>query len=166
MSRASPSIVMKLPELKRRVKKLWESLNTYKDGVVLTAESFDVVTKRFGDRRYKKTWIKALARFEAAFTYETCMESWTLIAITLNFKPGTAVYEYRHEILDEFLTYPDALDLIKHGLEQLFSSDFSPREREDANGFFRLLEEREGEHRGIGIPARHPWTIQGASAAA
>ncbi len=44
MSRASPTM-MKLPELKRRTRQVWEALNTWKDGVVLQPENFDKEVK-------------------------------------------------------------------------------------------------------------------------
>lgn len=100
------------------------------------------------------------------FTYESCLDSWALIAISFNFTPDHRNYEYRHEIIDEFLMYPDGLEIIRDGLEHLFSADFSPQEREDANGFFALAEEREREHRGIGLTNGFAGSIAGASAAA
>lgn len=114
-------------------------------------ERFDEEMKGFGDRRCKVTWIKALARFEAMLTYKSCLDSWALITISFNFTPDRWDYEYRNEILDEFLMYADGLEIIRDGLEHLFSEDFSAQEREEANGFFRLVAERERNHRGIGL---------------
>ena len=158
--------MMKLPELKRRVRKSWESLNTWKDGVVIQPENFNKDMKSFGDRRYKRTWIKALARFEAMRSYETCLDSYMLIVSYLNFKPGEWDYEYRHEIVDEFLMYPDSLELIKQGLEQLFSSDFGPKEREEAHGFYSLVEERAEQPGRISLPVRFDRSITGANTTA
>jgi hypothetical protein len=160
---------MKLPELKKRVRSVWESLNTWKDGVVVQPENFDKEVKSFGDRRYKKTWIKALCRFEAMLSYKSCLDSWALITISFNFTPDRWDYEYRHQILDEFLMYPDGLEIIRDGLEQIFSaseSDFSPQEREDAHGFFRLLEERGGESGRVGLPDGFTRALAGAGTAA
>ena len=165
MDRAPP-MIMKLPEIKRRTRKVWDSLNAWKDGVVLQPENFDKDVKSFGDRRYKKTWIQALCRFEAMLSYKSCLDAWALVAISLNFTPDRWDYEYRHQILDEFLMYPDGLELIREGLEQLFSSDFDSQERENVNGFFRLVEEREGRGRGISIPAGRAGAISGTRTAA
>ena len=165
MSRASP-FTMKLPEIKRRTRQAWESLNAWKGGVVLQPENFGQEVKSFGDRRYKKTWIQALCRFEAMLSYKSCLDAWALISISLNFTPDRWDYEYRHQILDEFLMYPDGVELIREGLEQLFSSDFGPQERENANGFFQLVGEREGGVRGIGLPAGRTRAIAGTRTAA
>ena len=157
---------MKLPELKKRVWRVWTRLNSWKGELTSAPERYVEDVKRFGDRRYKQTWIKALARFEAMRTYETCLDGWALIAINFNFTPTHRNYEFRHEIIDEFLMYPDGLEMIKDGLEQLFSSDFSPQERETAHGFYSLVEERERQHRGIGIPVGPVGAIAGASTTA
>ncbi|MEO0374165.1 MAG: hypothetical protein AAF329_05945 [Cyanobacteria bacterium P01_A01_bin.17] len=167
MGRAFPpvTVLMKLPELKQRVRSLWNSINTW-NGEVMSGKSFEQDVKVFGDRRYKETWVKALCRYEACLTHKSCLDSWALITISLNFTPDRYDYEYRHQILDEFLMYPDALTLIKSGLEDLFGSDFSPREREEADGFYNLVAEREGQHRGIDISIRLARAITGTRAAA
>lgn len=153
MSNAKPLDVMKLPELKKRVRYTWSILNSWTDGMVLQPENFDKEMKAFGDRRYKKTWIKALCKFEAMFAYESCLDSWSLLTVSFAFRPERWDYEYRHQIFEEFLLYPDALELIKSGLEDLFDKDFDVKERNKADDFFGLLEEREGGHRAIGITA-------------
>jgi hypothetical protein len=153
---------MKLAELKKRVWCAWESLNTWKDGVVIQPENFDEEVKRFGDRRYKETWVKALARFKAITIHRSCLDAWTLITISFNYTPNRWDYEYRYEILDEFLQYPDGLELIKTGLEQIFASDdFSPQEQKETreNGFFRLVEDRAGNDRGLSLPTGFARTI-------
>jgi len=71
-------------------------------------------------------------------SYESCLDSTLLITTYLNFSPDEPVYEYRHDILEEFLKYPNGLDLIRQGLENLYA-----RDREKAHGFFELVAERE-----------------------
>lgn len=132
---------MKLLELKDKVWKAWK-LSNDASGVITQEATFVQDVKRFGDRRYKVTWIKALVQFTAQVSYESCLDAYMLVLDTFNFTTDRWDYEYRHEILDAFLTYPDGLDLIRTGLEQLYSSEFAPQEREDANGFFALVEER------------------------
>ncbi|MBE9070356.1 hypothetical protein IQ260_27305 [Leptolyngbya cf. ectocarpi LEGE 11479] len=165
MVRASPYVDMKLPELKQKVWKAWSFLNEWK-GQVLQPENYTSEIKRFGDRRYKKTWVKALAYFKAVSAYENCLDAYMLILHTFNFTPDRWDYEYRHEILDAFLMYPDGMEIIKQGLEQLFSKDFSPQEREEADGFYSLVEEREEDVGTVRITARSPRRLPGAVAAA
>ncbi len=59
MSNTAASLTMKLLELKKRVRRTWNILHDW-GGVVLQPEQFDQEMKTFGDRRYKKTWVKAL----------------------------------------------------------------------------------------------------------
>lgn len=154
---------MKLPELKQRVWRLWVQLNSWKGELTSSPDSFVAEMKSFGDRRRKQTWANALCRFEAALSYKGCLDSWALLTISFNFTPDRWDYEFRHQILDEFLAYPDGLEIIRDGLEQLYSDDFV-EEREKADGFFGLVAEREGRDRGIGLPARPARTvITGAS---
>lgn len=101
------------------------------------------IRKQFGDRRYKVTWIKALAYYQAQRIYESCLDSTLLITHTLNFKESDRLYNYRELILDAFLQYEDGLDLIKQGLELLYNSDFAAQDSECAHGILRLLARRE-----------------------
>jgi hypothetical protein len=160
---------MKLLELKQRVREVWESLNTWKDGVIMQPENFDKDVKSFGDRRYKKTWIQALARFKATKIHRSCLDAWTLITISFNYVPSRWDYEYRYEILDEFLRYPNGLELISIGLEQIFASDdFSPQEQKETreNGFLKLVEEQTGDNRGICFSIESTRTIAATRTAA
>ncbi|HAG81634.1 MAG TPA: hypothetical protein DCL61_10805 [Cyanobacteria bacterium UBA12227] len=76
------------------------------------------------------------------------LDAYDLLLYTFNFTPDCWDYEYRHQIFDEFLMLPEALEIIKTGLEQLFSIDFTQEQRESAHGFFELLQEQ-CERRGI-----------------
>lgn len=132
---------MRLKELKQRVYEAWERYHWFKQTVV-QLENFKSEIRAFGDLRCKKTWEKALVRFEALNAQIGLLDAYNLILLSLNFKPEDWEYEYRHQIFEEFLMLPDALELIKTALEQLFSSDFTPQEREEANGFFELVQEQ------------------------
>ncbi|MEO0759710.1 MAG: hypothetical protein AAFY78_22875 [Cyanobacteria bacterium J06648_16] len=157
---------MKLPELKERTRYVWEILHSWKGEPVESTDQFVQEIRSFGDRRFKRTWIKALCRFKAMLAYESCLDAWALLAISFNFSPDRWDYELRHQILDEFLMYPDSLEIIKAGLEDLFSDDFTPQEREQINGFYSMVEERERVHRGLGLTARLAQSVAGISAAA
>ena len=164
MSKINES-TMKLPEIKKKVRNIWNTLNEW-DGVVLQPEQFDREMRTFGDRRYKETWVKALCKFKAMLAIEGCLDSWMLLTSTFDFQPDHWDYEYRHRIFDEFLMYPEAVEIIKTGLEDIFNKDFDVQEREKADGFFKLLGEREGAARTIGFPTRFTGQIPEVSTAA
>ncbi|NEQ51433.1 MAG: hypothetical protein F6K11_15045 [Leptolyngbya sp. SIO3F4] len=139
MDNAKSLEAMKLPELKKRVWNAWTRFNQA-SGVVTQPKNYVHDVKQFGDRRYKVTWIKALAHFSAQASYESCLDAYMLVLNSFNFTPDRWDYEYRHEILDAFLMYPNGLELIKTGLEQLL--ELTPQEQDEAHGFFELVEER------------------------
>ena len=145
-SRASPQS-MKLYELKPKVFDAWEFLSSYRGCVVLPENFKHEVRKEFGDLRYKETWTRALARYEALNAFHDCLDAHYLVLHTLNFTEDRWDYEFRHRIFDEFLIIPGALDLIKLGLEQLMSDSFTPSDRRDADGFYQLVAEQRGRDR-------------------
>jgi hypothetical protein len=138
---------MKLRELKQKVYDAWEFLSGYRNCVVLPENFKGEVRKEFGDLRYKETWIRALARYEALNAFHDCLDAHQLILHTLNFTEDRWDYEFRYRIFDEFLMIPDALDLLKLGLEQLMSDSFTPSDRRDANGFYQLVAGQQGRDR-------------------
>jgi hypothetical protein len=149
-SRASP-MAMKLHELKERTFEAWQELNRANDALS-QPDRFKPEVRTMGDLRRKSTWQRALARFRAWLYIDTCLEAWSLILYQLNFLPERWDYEFRHLILEEFLTHPSGADLLRAGLEQLFSSDFTAKEREEAHGFFELVGEQPGARGLIGEP--------------
>lgn len=158
-TRASP---MKLPELKQEVYDAWEFLSGYRGCVVLPENFKPEVRREFGDLRRKETWIKALARFEALNAFHDCLDAYHLVLHTFNFTPDRLDYEYRHAIFDEFLTIPGALDLLKLGLEQLWSNSFTNDDREETHGFFTLVAEQQ---RRSGLPTEFVGRLSAADAA-
>jgi hypothetical protein len=140
---------MKLAELKQQAYEAWECLSTFKGAVVQPQNFKAEVKQQFGDLRCKQTWVKAVARFTARNCYDACLDAYSLILYDFNFTPERWDYEYRHLIIEEFLAIPGALELIKLGLEQLFSSTFTSQEREQAHGFFELVPAAAGR---IGLP--------------
>lgn len=131
---------MKLPELKERTFMEWQDYCEYQ-GVLLQPETFKPeIRQQFGDLRKKDTWEKALCRFRGLNAQIGLLDAHKLILQDFNFTRDRWDYEYRYRILEEFLMLPDGLGLIRLGLEQLFSADFTPRQREGANGFFELVQ--------------------------
>ena len=140
---------MKMQVLKKRAWETWVKLNSFKGELTSTVDAYVKEIKAFGDRRYKKTWVKALARLRAIYHYQSTLDAWALIVNGFNFTPERWDYEIRNEILDEFLMYEDGLDIIRCGLEQIFaSSEFSAEEQRETrcNGFFELLAGRESKY--------------------
>ena len=158
---------MKIQQLKKRVWKVWTTINSYCGELTSSPDDYVREIKEFGDRRYKKTWEAAYARLSAIAIHRGTLDAYSLILYTLNFTPEHPDYDYRDQILDEFMMIPDALDLIKMGLEQIFtSSDFTADEQREAshNGFFELLAGRKDQLRGTSIPVRAIGPLTGINA--
>ncbi|MBP0016720.1 MAG: hypothetical protein J7647_04085, partial [Cyanobacteria bacterium SBLK] len=130
---------MKLSTLKAETYDAWECISTFNDAVV-QPEHFKTEVRAFGDLRCKETWKKAYCSFWAQNIYDSCLDAYNLIRIYFNPSPDDWDYELRYRIFEEFLKFPDGLELIKLGLEQLFSANFTSQERKKADGFFELVQ--------------------------
>ena len=145
--------LMKLAELKERTYRQWEFFHSV-NRAVIQPKDFKAEIRQYGDLRRKSTWVKALCYFEALNINYCCLDAYELITIQLNLFPGDEMYPYRHQLFEEFLATPDALEMLKTGFEQLFSSDFTQEEREEAHGFFAMVEEQSAGRRIEREPAR------------
>ncbi|MBD2093235.1 hypothetical protein H6F67_25660 [Microcoleus sp. FACHB-1515] len=136
---------MRLQQLKQQVYEDWERRCWY-NGAVIQPELFKLEVRTFGDLRCRSTWVRALCRFHALNVWEGCMDSWTLITLHFNFQSGCWNYEFRQQILDEFLTIPGAFDALKVGFEQLFDSDikFTTQEKEAGYGLLAMVGQQSG----------------------
>lgn len=132
---------MKLAELKKVAYQHWQFRHEIGRAIV-RPEQFETEIRQYGDLRRKSTWVKALCRLEALNILESCLDAYELITIQFNISPDDREYPYRHQIFEEFLALPGALDALKLGFEQLFSSDFTTTEREEAREFFAMVAEQ------------------------
>jgi hypothetical protein len=139
---------MKLAQLKRQVYNCWENLSTF-NGAIAQPDNFKAEVRAFGDLRRQSTWESAYCSFWAK-NLGDCWgcPAYEFIITFFNFQPEQWNYYLRHQIFDEFLAIPGSIEVIKTGLEQLFSEDFTPQEREEVNVFFRWVEEQSAR-RGI-----------------
>jgi hypothetical protein len=136
-------MTMKLQEIKQRTRHEWETLISWQGVVVEQPGEYEREIKKFGDRRCRTTWIVALARLVATNLNRGCLDAEDLITMHLNFKPGQWDYEIREKIFDEFLSFPDGLELIRTGLENLVEQGVAHQYKEEADGIFELLVRRE-----------------------
>ena len=143
---------MKLPELKQRVYQAWERRCWYNQSVI-QSELFQSEMRQYGDLRCKTTWIKALTNFHALNIWDGCLDAHTLLTQHFKFSPQRWDYEFRHQIIDEFLTLPGALEALRTGFEQILEEDinlnFSQQEKESVNELLAMVtkQSRETRHR-------------------
>ncbi len=161
---------MRILELKQQVYEDWYRRHWYNQSVCSPTdptrdETFKRELRTYGDLRSKSTWVKALARFSALNSREACLDACNLILYDFNFTPDRWDYEFRHQVVEEFLMLPGSLELIKLGLEQLFSDTFTQEERSQANGFFELVHEHSGATRRIATESIGQFYINSSTAA-
>jgi hypothetical protein len=134
--------MMKLQALKQKALSLWKDIAEI-DQVVLQPEHFKAEVKTIGDLRRKATWERAIARFEARIFHDCCLDAYNLIVHSLNFgTEGRWDYFLKDLIIEEFLSYPDGLDMIRIGLEDLFKLDFSAQVRDAAYGLSAMVQQQ------------------------
>ncbi|HEY9658128.1 MAG TPA: hypothetical protein V6C65_06725 [Allocoleopsis sp.] len=155
---------MKITELKKRVFEQWQRHCWFNQAVIQPELFKSEVRSQFGDLRRKATWEAALCRYLALNAEIGLLDAYTLITRTFNYTPDRWDYPYRLVVFEEFLTLPDSVELLRTGLEQLFSADFTPQERREANGFFELVQRTTGRELGRDS-ARSTWQLLSTPAA-
>ncbi len=136
---------MKLSILKQKVYHAWECLSTYNSALV-QSENFKSDVRYYGDLRRKKTWEKALVAFIAQNMFDSNLDNYNLILWQFNFTPDRWDYEFRNQILEEFLALPGGLDCLVNGLEQIFQSN-DLEDKEKASGLLTMVVKKSGTAR-------------------
>lgn len=131
---------MQLKQLKSVVYEIWQLIHKANRAVVQT-EQFKPEMKTYGDLRRKATWEKALAVLWANAMFDTNSDNYTLVSVMLNPKPGGWEYEYRHQIFEQLLAIPGAIECIKNGLEQVYNYHDNPSDaEEECRAIFELVQ--------------------------
>lgn len=138
---------MKIYELKKSARQAWEKLHTWKDGVVLNPEAWETVTRKFGDRRYKTTWIAIYSRFIAEWIYEVCDNAYNMLCLLTHSSP-----DITNAVLDQFLAFSDGAEILKDALEQVFASSQSGDDTPHVR-ILELLARRTGQRGALGFAA-------------
>lgn len=136
---------MKLSIIKQKVYHAWECLSTYNSALV-QSENFKSDVRYYGDLRRKKTWEKALVAFIAQNMFDSNLDNYNLILWQFNFTPDRWDYEFRNQILEEFLALPGGLDCLVNGLEQIFQSN-DLEDKEKASGLLTRVVKKSGTAR-------------------
>ncbi|HAX86552.1 MAG TPA: hypothetical protein DCY91_09825 [Cyanobacteria bacterium UBA11370] len=140
---------MKLSILKQKVYHAWECLSTYNSALV-QSENFKSDVRYYGDLRRKKTWEKALVAFIAQNMFDSNLDNYNLILWQFNFTPDRWDYEFRNQILEEFLALPGGLDCLVNGLEQIFQSN-DIEDKEKASGLLTRVVKKSGTARKFSV---------------
>lgn len=124
--------------LKTQVYECWKDLSDF-NRAVIQPENFKPEVAKFGDLRKKQTWINAYCSFWAKNIYDSNGDNRTLVSVMLDFQPNDWNYELRHQILEQFLMLPHAIEMIQDGLEEIFGNPINTKEEKTAYGVFELV---------------------------
>lgn len=119
---------MKLQELKEETLGWWRHITEMRSFEPIVAD-FKTDVRKFGDLRYKSTWIKAHGAYFVEGVMQS-MEGWNGIRDCL-WCDHPSTKEYFDDILEAFLQHPDGLEFLRTGLEQLYALN-GPGDREIA----------------------------------
>lgn len=141
--------MLSIQQLKAEAYMDWETLLFERGAYNLFPMSFDVseaeaerfpythpdfrseVRKRFGDLRRRDTWESAAISLAAQSTAQSFLEAYQILAFIVS--PGymnSLIREhYGDRLIEYMLAYPEIIDLIRRGLEQIYRDDCA-KERE------------------------------------
>jgi hypothetical protein len=127
---------VKIQELKAEVSSSWETLNLT-DGTPTVKSLFQDEIRKFGDLRRRSTWEKAAIVLESRWLLGG-LENRDIIHYFC--EPDTLVgKEYNQSVLDELLMDRNALERLKNGLENLYISPVTSKDREYAMRFLKRI---------------------------
>jgi hypothetical protein len=133
---------MNLNELKQESYSAWEYLHQQKRSVI-QPEAFKSEVRTFGNLRYKATWRKAFAAFQAQTHWHSGITEHTAIVYVFGDSSSEWDSDLRRLMLEYFLMIPGAVEFISRGLEQIYSSN-DKEDRECANELLQMVS-RESE---------------------
>ena len=113
-------IKLKLKELKEKTRGFWES-SCYVRQVTTTEEAYDHDTRRFGDRRYKQTWLKALCYYavDSGMVYDSPAARLLKLFSDTPYCGSEWMLDHRPELLEALLTTPHGPAFVAAGMSEL-----------------------------------------------
>lgn len=147
--------MLKLKQLRHEAYSAWELLCSTK-GVYLGApESIDLpepeasrlpwtnemfkadIRKQYGDLRRRDTWEKAAIQFTAHQMVQSYMEPYEIVGYMAlpNYMKCPIRQSYGDRLIDAMLAFPDIVDVVRRGLEQLYYESENPGDRDIAQAF-------------------------------
>ena len=113
-------IRLKLKELKKKVRRCWEC-SCYVRQVTTTEQAYELDTRRFGDRRYKKTWLKALCYYavDSALVYDSPEALLLKLFSDIPYRGDEWALDHRQELLEALLATRYGPQLVAAGMREL-----------------------------------------------
>lgn len=154
--------MLKLRQLREEAYGAWEGLCLIK-GVYLGApESIDLpeeeaeklpwanetfkaeVRQQFGDLRCRSTWEKAAIYYTAHSVVQSYMEPYMIVGFmaSTEFMTSPVREHYGDQVIELMLQFPEIVDIVKRGLEQLYYESDRAEDRDIAQVFLKEVTPR------------------------
>ncbi|PSB68593.1 hypothetical protein C7B61_00190 [filamentous cyanobacterium CCP1] len=151
--------MLKISQLRKEAYWAWESLCAVK-GVFLGApESIDLpeaeadrlpftnrtfkdeIRQQFGDLRRKATWEQAAIHYTAHSMVQSYMEPYMIVGFMASpqFMTSAIREHYGDQVLELMLQFPETVDIVKRGLEQLYYESDRQEDHDVAQKFFQTV---------------------------
>ena len=113
-------IKLKLKELKKKVRRCWEC-SCYVRQVTTTEQAYDHDTRRFGDRRCKQTWLKALCYYavDSGMVYDSPVARLLKLFSDTPYCGSEWMLDHRPELLEALLATPHGPAFVAAGMREL-----------------------------------------------
>jgi len=124
--------------LKRETYNSWKFLGRL-DGYFLQPRLFWAEIRRYGSLDEAVTWQKAYATIRASIVASAMWDNPTILKELFCRPDNGLMVEYNDLILEEYLKFPEAMDHIKAGLEELYFGSDLDEDHQAAIAFLKRL---------------------------
>jgi hypothetical protein len=99
----------------------------------------DEVRKRFGDLRRRSTWEQAAIWMAAQGMAQSYLEPYQIVGymVSPNYMNDPIRQQYGQQVIEAMLQFPEIIDIIKDGLEQVYQNVEYQQERSLVEQFIR-----------------------------
>ena len=109
----------------------------------------DEVRKRFGDLRRRSTWEQAAIWFAAQGMAQSYLEPYQIVGymVSPDYMNSPIRQHYGEQVIEAMLQFPEVIDILKDGLEQIYQDRLYHQERQLVEQFIQ-----EGHQFPVAIP--------------
>lgn len=99
----------------------------------------DEVRKRFGDLRCRSTWEAAAIWFAAQGMAQSYLEPYQIVGymVSESYMNDVIRQHYGDQVIEAMLQFPEVIDIIKDGLEQVYTDTLYHQERQLVEQFIQ-----------------------------
>lgn len=113
-----------------------------------TNQVFRAEIRKFGDLRHKETWENAAIQLTALSMAHSFLEAYQIVGfmVSPNYMESPIRQHYGEQLIEAMLQFPEILDLIRQGLEQVYHEKECAQERRLVEQFIAAGKQLPGFH--------------------